>query len=199
VEEKESRPYGDWMKAGSRVRGDTANGTEGSSRPRQGEPNVQPDTTERIASTKRTINAVTEIPKNQEKIMASPTNTSPNLQQSTAHLSSPCTLLSEPHITEEPNIASSSPINMVTENQVSELFSVPISYEMAKNTDGFLSPSPREQDHAKHATPTATWKKILRPSKISSIEDAIVKLIPVGTKRQFDQIEAIEVQDESFE
>ena len=56
---------------------------------------------------------------------------------------------------------------MVSVNQVSELFSVPISYEMTKNTDGFLSPSPREQDHAKHATPTATWKKNLSPSKIS--------------------------------
>ena len=97
--------------------------------------------------------------------MASPTNMLPNLQQSTAHLSSPCTLQSEPHITEEPNIAPSSPINMVSVNQVSELFSVPISYEMTKNTDGFLSPSPREQDHAKHAT--ATWEKILSPSKIS--------------------------------
>ena len=86
---------------------------------------------------------------------------------------------------------------MVTENQVSELFSVPISYEMTKNTDGFLSPSPREQDHAKHATPTATWKKFLRPSKISCSKDAIVQLIPMGTKRQFEQTEAIEVQDES--
>ena len=74
---------------------------------------------------------------------------------------------------------------MVSVNQVSELFGVPISYEMTKNTNGFLSPgpreqdhakhathgflspSPREQDHAKHATPTATWKKNLSPSKIS--------------------------------
>lgn len=215
VEEKESRPYGEWMKAGSRVRGDTAGGTEGSSRHRQGEPNVQSDDTERTASNKRTINAVTEIPKNQEKTMESPTNTLPNLQQSSEQLSFPCTLQSDPHITEELNIAPSSPINMETENQVSELFSVPVSYELTKNMDGllssspreqdhakqathgFLAPGPREQDHAKHATPTATWKKILRPSKISCTDDVVVKLIPVGTKRQSDQTEAIEVQDES--
>lgn len=64
VEEKESRPYGDWMKVGSRVLGNTENGTKRSSCRGQGEQNVQPNATERIASTKRTINAVTETLKN---------------------------------------------------------------------------------------------------------------------------------------
>ena len=183
-EDRKVKPYGEWLKAGTRGRPNTPRSNqkipdqrrrepEAATPPRHPEAGTPPPHTPAVPP--ETLNAATEKPKNPESVLPNPTNTFQTLMPTIAPISSPDTLQNlKPTITPPPssntlpsdqgfmtgnNPPNQSPTSMVSKNLGEELYYVPIIYGGNKDTNTCLTVVPCAHGVDPHVKTIATWKK----------------------------------------
>lgn len=174
-EERRVKPYGEWLKAGTRGKPDTPRSNQKIPDQRRREPEAATPPPHTPVVPPDTLNAATEKPKNPESVLSSPTNTFQTLKPAITPISSPDTLQNlKPTITPPPssntlpsdqgfmtgnNPPNQSPTSMVSKNLGEELYYVPIIYGGNKDTNTCLTVVPCAHGVDPHVKTIATWKK----------------------------------------
>ncbi|XP_050290445.1 uncharacterized protein LOC126728703 [Quercus robur] len=193
-EDTGNRTYGEWMKAGTRIRADEQRNNQYSPRHRRTEPATQTDHNQNRASPTTPINAETDKPKNKETDTMSPTHTLRTLTQSIPQQLLHDTVQVDANISGNMVNAHSRSTNMETENGDHALYYVPISYGESNASHTPSTKESRATVNEPKTTRTATWKRIPKqglPKNKTEEEDRV----PVGKKRQSETSELDDGQD----
>ena len=183
--DKSSRPYGEWLKAGTRLKPEMPRNKQGSPERFRREPNTATEPVTQPVNLTDTCSTDRESTEKPETAQPSPTRTLPHLMQSITPLFSPYTLPADPIFTET-NITSNQNIsNMETDHHEGTLYCVPVNYGKTNDTVTLPSATPSTPAEDSRGKLKATWKKIERPKKPPSKKPSATSLCtsPVGKKR----------------